>query len=92
MSDRVSDSDFKAGVYRHSKGRLYLALGLARDDETDEVMVVYVRLYERAGYPMSVRRLSVWNEQVDVNGVLVPRFSYVGPSEPARFSWPSSEP
>ncbi|HEY1075570.1 MAG TPA: DUF1653 domain-containing protein [Fontimonas sp.] len=83
MSDSVSDGrDFKAGVYRHSMGRLYLALGLARDDDSDEVMVVYVRLYERGGYPMSVRRLSVWNEHVEVNGAKVPRFSYVGASEP----------
>ncbi|MDP9143037.1 MAG: DUF1653 domain-containing protein [Pseudomonadota bacterium] len=81
MSDRVSDSDFRAGVYRHFKGRMYLALGLARDDETDEVMVVYVRLYERNGYPMSVRRLAVWNEQVEVDGVPVPRFTFVGSSE-----------
>ncbi len=82
MSGTVSDSDFQAGVYRHFKGKQYLALGLARDDETDEVMIVYVRLYERSGYPMSVRRLAVWNEQVEVDGVTVPRFSYAGPREP----------
>ncbi len=81
MGDRVSDSDFKAGVYRHFKGKHYLALGLARDDDSEEVVVVYVRLYERTGYPMSVRRLAVWNESVDVDGVSVPRFTYIGASE-----------
>lgn len=82
MSDpHDSAAAFKAGVYRHYKGKHYLALGLARDDATDDVVVVYVRLYERSGYPMSVRRLGVWNETVELDGVAVPRFSYVGPSE-----------
>lgn len=39
--------DFRPGVYRHYKGDHYLALGLARADETDEVVVVYTRLYAR---------------------------------------------
>ena len=70
--------DFQPGVYEHYKGRQYLALGLAREDETDEVVVVYTRLYPRAGLPMSTRRLEVWNEEVEIDGRLVPRFSYRG--------------
>lgn len=57
--------DFRPGVYRHYKGDHYLALGLARADETDEVVVVYTRLYARAGLPMSTRLLRIWNETVD---------------------------
>ncbi|MES2885623.1 MAG: DUF1653 domain-containing protein [Pseudomonadota bacterium] len=73
---------FKAGVYRHYKGQHYLALGLAREDETDETVVVYTRLYAREGLPMSTRRLSVWNEQVQTPDGPVPRFAYVGHSAP----------
>jgi len=76
--------DFRPGVYRHYKGRHYLALGLAREDETSETVVVYTRLYPREGLPMSTRRLSVWNESVRLkDGSELPRFSYCGHSEPA---------
>src|SRR5688572_30543112 len=74
---------FRPGVYEHYKGRQYLALGLAREDETDEVVVVYARLYPRDGLPMSTRRLHVWNEEVKHEGHLVPRFAYRGHVEPA---------
>lgn len=76
--------DFKPGVYRHYKGRYYLALGLAREDETNETVVVYTRLYPRDGLPMSTRRLTVWTEQVTVEPGQPPqpRFAYVGHEEP----------
>lgn len=77
-------ADFKPGVYRHYKGNYYLALGLAREDETNETVVVYTRLYPREGLPMSTRRLSVWNETVrlEFDGPLLPRFEYVGHETP----------
>lgn len=81
----MNHSDFKPGVYRHYKGNHYLALGLAREDETDATVVVYTRLYPREGLPMSTRRLSVWNEMVAIEGVgePQPRFAYVGHETPA---------
>lgn len=69
---------FRPGLYRHYKGRQYLALCLAREDETDEVVVVYTRLYARAGLPTSTRRLRIWNEDVEHEGGWVPRFEYCG--------------
>lgn len=75
--------DFRPGVYRHYKGHFYLALGLAREDETDETVVVYTRLYAREGLPMSTRRLAVWNEAVTTaDGRLTPRFEYYGQQTP----------
>ncbi len=70
--------DFQPGLYQHYKGRQYLALCLAREDETDAIVVVYTRLYARAGLPTSTRRLQVWNEEVEVDGGWVPRFAYCG--------------
>lgn len=76
-------SDFKPGVYRHYKGNHYLALGLARADETDQTVVVYTRLYPREGLPMSTRLLSIWSESVQAaDGGLQPRFAYVGHETP----------
>lgn len=74
---------FRPGVYRHYKGKTYLALGLAREDETDETVVVYTRLYPREGLPLSTRRLSKWNEWVrpEDGGDALPRFTYLGPRE-----------
>lgn len=70
--------DFQPGLYQHYKGQQYLALCLAREDETDEVVVVYTRLYPRAGLPMSTRRLEVWNQDVEFEGRVVPRFAFCG--------------
>ncbi|GAB3625504.1 hypothetical protein PTE30175_02749 [Pandoraea terrae] len=73
---------FRAGVYRHYKGNFYLALGLARADETQETVVVYTRLYPRDGLPMSTRLLSIWNDTVETGAGQVPRFEYVGHTTP----------
>ena len=80
----MNENDFRPGVYRHYKGNYYLALGLAREDETNETVVVYTRLYPREGLPMSTRKLGVWNEQVVVNPgeVPQPRFAFVGHHQP----------
>lgn len=71
----------KMGIYRHYKGKQYLVLGLARHSETQEILVVYVPLYvipdnevAQTNVQMSVRPLSMWNE--DVNGT--PRFTFIG--------------
>lgn len=74
----MNERDFIPGVWRHYKGAEYLALGLAREDETDEIVVVYARLYPRDGLPMSTRRLSIWNQLIEHEGRRVPRFEYVG--------------
>lgn len=79
----VDEQNFRPGVYRHYKGKTYLALGLAREDDTDETVVVYTRLYPRGGLPMSTRRLSKWNELVvaEDGGESQPRFAYLGARE-----------
>ena len=80
----MNHADFKPGVYRHYKGEHYLALGLARADETDEIVVVYTRLYPRAGLPMSTRLLSIWNQTVTTpDGTSLARFTYIGHETPA---------
>lgn len=63
------------GCYRHYKGNDYQVLGVARHSETGENLVVYRALYGERGLWM--RPLSMFIEQVDVDGVRVPRFSFV---------------
>ena len=63
------------GIYRHYKGNDYHLLDIATHSETEEQMAVYRPLYgDRA---LWVRPLSMWSEQVQVDGVSVPRFRFL---------------
>lgn len=67
----------KAGKYRHFKGGEYAVQGVARHSECDELMVVYTPLYGEGG--LWVRPLAMFIETVQADGVVRPRFEYVGP-------------
>ena len=82
---------FKAGVYRHYKGHLYLALGLAHDgNDDDRVAVVYIGMelvQAHTGPRLAVRTYTDFYAYVDPrtgktlpksNPKAVPRFKYVG--------------
>lgn len=51
------------GVYRHFKGRLYIVEDVARDSETEELMVVYRALY--GNNLLWVRPLKTFLSEVD---------------------------
>ena len=61
------------GIYRHYKGKRYQVEGLALHSETLEPMVIYRALY--GTHETWVRPASMWNEEVEVNGEKVRRFS-----------------
>ncbi|MCL5255662.1 MAG: DUF1653 domain-containing protein [Gammaproteobacteria bacterium] len=68
-------TELKAGIYRHYKGNEYQVIDTARHSETEELLVVYRPLYgERA---LWVRPFDMFVEEVDVNGPLQPRFSFL---------------
>ena len=69
-------SEIKKGRYRHYKGNEYEVIGVAKHSETLEPMVVYKALYGDGD--IWVRPLSMWNEKVNVNGVEMLRFTYIG--------------
>jgi hypothetical protein len=63
------------GLYRHYKGGEYRVMGVARHSETEELMVVYQPQYgERDWW---VRPLSMFTEQVEIEGRLIPRFQHI---------------
>lgn len=67
--------EIKLGKYRHFKGNEYEVLALAKHSETGEEMVVYRALYgEKAVW---VRPAAMWNEQVERDGIVYPRFTYI---------------
>jgi hypothetical protein len=65
------------GRYRHYNGQEYEVLGVARHSETEEEVVVYRALYGE--YGLWVRPLGMFQQQVDSEGRLVPRFCRLSP-------------
>ena len=63
------------GKYRHFKGGEYQLLHIAKHSETLENMVVYRALYG-AG-EVWVRPARMWEELVEHNGKIVPRFQKI---------------
>ena len=65
----------KKGIYEHYKGNRYELVDIANHSETLEKMVVYRALYGKMD--LWVRPLSMWNEEVVVDGKQVKRFTFV---------------
>lgn len=68
--------EIKVGdIYLHSKsGNKYKVNALAKHSETLEDLVVYEALYENPRSKIWVRPLAMWNEEVEIGDIKVPRF------------------
>jgi len=62
------------GIYRHYKGNLYRVLGIAKQSETLEDMVMYEALYPNTTSRFWVRPLAMFQETIEVDGKTVSRF------------------
>jgi hypothetical protein len=69
-------STIKPGRYRHFKGNEYEVVGVAKDSETMEEVVVYRALYGEHG--LWVRSARMFSESVTRDGRTMPRFAYLG--------------
>jgi len=65
----------KLGKYQHYKGSFYQVENIAIHSETEEKMVVYRPLYGEQ--TLWVRPFDMFIEEVNVNGVMQPRFAFV---------------
>ena len=63
------------GHYRHYKGKDYEVIGIGRHSETGESLVIYQALY--GAKTIWVRPLSMFLENVQVNGITKPRFKKI---------------
>jgi hypothetical protein len=70
----------RPGYYRHYKNLLYQVLGTVRHSESLEPMTLYKALYGEQG--MWVRPAAMFNETVEINGVVQARFAWVGEERP----------
>jgi hypothetical protein len=66
----------KSGRYRHFKGNEYEVIGVAKDSETLQAMVVYRALYGEHG--LWVRPVAMFTEVIERDGQKFQRFHYVG--------------
>lgn len=66
----------KLGRYRHFKGNEYEVVGIAKDSETLEAVVVYRALYGEHG--LWVRSARMFSETIERDGRTLPRFAYIG--------------
>lgn len=64
------------GIYQHYKGNNYEVIGVATHSEDETKMVVYRPLYGEGA--LWVRPLSMFTEEVKVNGRSVARFRFLG--------------
>lgn len=67
----------KPGVYRHYKGKEYRVLDTFKHSETLEDLVGYECLHENDKSRWWVRPLEMFQEDVEIDGKMVPRFEYV---------------
>lgn len=81
MPTTSPETTLELGEYVHSKsGKRYNIIGVAKDSETLEPMVVYQAMYEELPGTLWVRPLSMFTEIVTVDGEKVPRFVKVSTS------------
>jgi hypothetical protein len=66
----------KPGFYRHYKGGEYEVVDTVRHSEDLQPMTLYRALYGERG--LWVRPAAMFNETVLIDGVMQPRFKYLG--------------
>jgi cyclomaltodextrinase len=72
----MESREIKIGRYQHFKGNEYEVIGIAKDSETMEDLVVYRALSGENN--LWVRGLKMFLEEVEFEGQKVPRFKYLG--------------
>ncbi|MBP8850444.1 MAG: DUF1653 domain-containing protein [Breznakibacter sp.] len=68
--------NIKLGLYQHFKGHRYVVNAIARHSESLEEYVVYTR--ENNPDDVWIRPATMFLEDVEVNGVVVKRFTFLG--------------
>jgi hypothetical protein len=65
------------GLYKHYKGNIYEVIGVAKNSETLQLMVVYKASYQPKGENLWVRPLTLFNAELIVNGKAMERFAKI---------------
>ena len=68
-------TEVSPGIYRHYKGKDYKVIGIGMHTETEEKLVLYQSQY--GNFDLWARPVSMWNEQVEYEGQILPRFTRI---------------
>lgn len=71
-------SRIREGIHRHYKGNLYHVICVAKHSETLEDLVVYRDVIDEE--KVWVLPLFMWNEEVDIDGKMLPRCQFLAQS------------
>ena len=71
----LNNEDVMEKYYRHFKGNLYRLIGIAKDSETLEELVVYQALY--GDHQLWVRPADMFFGKVERDGKVMPRFEEI---------------
>lgn len=67
--------ELKLGEYEHFKGKHYNVLGVAKNSESLEELVVYQALYGEK--QIWVRPINMFFDEVEFDGMKIPRFKFI---------------
>ncbi|MFO0815731.1 MAG: DUF1653 domain-containing protein [Gemmatales bacterium] len=82
-------AELPLGRYRHYKGKEYTVIGVALHSETQEELVVYRQEYGDYGFWVRPRRM--FQELVNVEGQMQPRFQYIDSPVQAKSRAPGQD-
>lgn len=74
-SSMAESTEVSPGIYRHYKGKDYKVIGIGMHTETEEQLVLYQSQY--GNFDLWARPVSMWNEQVEYEGKILPRFTRI---------------
>jgi hypothetical protein len=69
------EKNLRKGIYEHYKKKYYEVIDVARHSETLEHVVVYRMLAD--DFSLWVRPLSMFLEQINIEGTIQPRFKFI---------------
>lgn len=78
LSDYVSR--IETGLYRHYKGKDYRVFGTTTHSESEEILVLYAPVEGSGADRLWVRPLTMFNESVETESGLFPRFQRIDPA------------
>jgi hypothetical protein len=82
--NNAPNSPVQPGYYQHYKGAYYQVIDCARHSETEQWLVIYRALYGDFG--LWARPLDMFIQNVEIAGELLPRFQYLGQTEPQQLA------
>lgn len=77
MTDTTTHHISAGQIWRHYKDKDYRIIAISRDTEDLLWYVVYEALYDNKMSPIWHRRLDIFLESIEIDGIIKPRFTKI---------------